>query len=348
MSTKMALSNQGKKLLGDIFSASLKSQSGLNAARFRADNEKSIPELNHLEQIGYLQRKDNLYSINLLAFVYLVKENPDAISISKNCGLIFDLLQGHYRENLEKKMTVPDIARNTGLSENDVKTALGIIIQTPILSGYVSDFTRWDAYVAPSENILKYKSFEDILQEQEEWDKHRLIHTQSRDSKKSTYSVPNYQAEQGILLTLPPSRTNWKAIQQDYDITKTGFGKRINFIKDNFKRKIIFRDVEQAYNLASWGFSKPAVILAGGVIEELLRLYLKHKQVKPIKNDFDGYIQTCEQQGLLKVGISRLSDSARHFRNLVHLEKEKDKKDTISKVAAKGAVASIFTIASDL
>jgi hypothetical protein len=115
----------------------------------------------------------------------------------------------------------------------------------------------------------------------------------------------------------------------------------------DFRRTIIFRDVEQAFILASSGFSKPAVILAGGVIEEMLRLYLEHKQIKPINNSFDGYIQTCEQKGILKEGISRLSDSARHFRNLVHLSKEETKRHTISKSAAKGAVASIFTIAND-
>jgi hypothetical protein len=35
---------------------------------------------------------------------------------------------------------------------------------------------------------------------------------------------------------------------------------------------------------------KPAVILAGSVIEELLRLYLVHKNIKPAKKTFDSYI----------------------------------------------------------
>jgi len=93
--------------------------------------------------------------------------------------------------------------------------------------------------------------------------------------------------------------------------------------------------------------SKPALILAGGVIEELLRLYLKHNKISPASNSFDAYIKACEQHKLLKSGISRLSDSVRHFRNLVHLSKEETKKHTISKATAKGAVASIFTIAND-
>ncbi len=143
------------------------------------------------------------------------------------------------------------------------------------------------------------------------------------------------------------AKANWKAIENEFGITKIAFGRAINFVSDNFRRKIIFRDVEHAFLLASYGFSKPAVILAGGVIEELLRLYLEYKNIPPISDNFDGYIKTCEQKGLLKSGISRLSDSVRHFRNLVHLSKEQTKRYTLPKATAKGAVSSIFTIAND-
>jgi len=150
---------------------------------------------------------------------------------------------------------------------------------------------------------------------------------------------------------LPPrtsiAQADWKDIENEFGITKMAFARKINFVSDKFRREIIFRDVEHASLLASYGFSKPAVILAGGVIEELLRLYLKHKNIRPPKDNFDEYIKTCEQGGLLKLGIPPLSNSVRHFRNLVHLSKEKTKKYTLSKSTAKGAVASIFTIARD-
>lgn len=147
--------------------------------------------------------------------------------------------------------------------------------------------------------------------------------------------------------TMPKSVANWKAIENEFGINKRTFGRNINFVSDSFKRNIIFRDVEHSFVLASSGFSKSAVILAGGVIEELLRLYLKHHNISPISDNFDGYIKTCEQERLLKSGISRLSDSVRHFRNLVHLSNERTKRHTISKATAKGAVSSIFTIAND-
>lgn len=143
-------------------------------------------------------------------------------------------------------------------------------------------------------------------------------------------------------------RNAWLEIKGEYGVSKRMLGKRIVFIKDEFKRGVIFRDIEQAYLLANHGFYKPAVILAGGVIEELLRLYLKHKSVASESNNLDSYIKACEKQGFIKGAIHNLADSVRQFRNVVHMEREGSPKQSISKANAKGAVSSIFTIASGL
>lgn len=164
---------------------------------------------------------------------------------------------------------------------------------------------------------------------------------ENRNLKKST------KRENMMATSSLSAKEIWDEIEKDFDISKKSFGKKVNFITDRFKRKIIFRDIGHAYGLANLGYSKPAVILAGSVIEELLRLYLVYKNIKPTNNTFDSYIQTCEQNDLLKSGISRLTDSVRHFRNVVHLQKETNSKITISKATAKGAVTSIFTIAND-
>jgi len=149
------------------------------------------------------------------------------------------------------------------------------------------------------------------------------------------------------MITERTSKEHWEAIRGEYDISKKDFGKKINFVSDSFKRKNVFRDVEHAFVLASQGFSKPALILAGGVIEELLRLYLERENIKPKNKKFVDYIKACKDNGLLKRGVFRLTDSIRDFRNLVHLDNEKTKRHTVSKATAKGAVSSIFTIAND-
>lgn len=150
-----------------------------------------------------------------------------------------------------------------------------------------------------------------------------------------------------IVTTSLSVKTIWDVIEKDFDINKRAFGKKINFVTDEFKRQIIFRDIGHAYILANNGFYKPAVILAGSVIEELLRLYLKSKEINPSENTFNSYIITCEDNDLIKKAVQRLTDSFRHFRNIVHLKNEKIPSDSISKATAKGAVSSIFTIIND-
>jgi hypothetical protein len=150
-----------------------------------------------------------------------------------------------------------------------------------------------------------------------------------------------------LMVTAEASKENWKKIKSEYECSKLELAKKINFVEDEFKRKIILRDVEHAFVLASYGFAKPAVILAGGVIEELLKQYLKDKNIKPEKDGFAYYVKACENNRLLELGVSRLSDAIRDFRNLVHISKEKSKRNTITMATAKGAVSSIFSIAND-
>lgn len=139
----------------------------------------------------------------------------------------------------------------------------------------------------------------------------------------------------------------WEDIKKDFDVSKNSFGRKINFIKGKFMRQLIFRDIEQAYILCKSGFYKPSVLLAGGVIEELLRQYLQLKNIKPRNDTFDEYIKACEKYGLLKSAIRQLSDSVRRFRNLVHIVNERSPKYTISRATAWGAVSIIFTISND-
>jgi hypothetical protein len=343
----MSLNNQDEKLLLDIFSSCLNSTTSINRSRFRADNEEFIPNLDKLERDGYLVRSGNEYSVTLLALIHLAEQNTNAQNFLKKCDAIFTYLKTSYKDNLEKSVPVSEISQKIALSEDDVAMALKFMVQAPTSLGYSTNAANRIESVSPSEGILRYKSFYEVVRQQEEWEK--LRESQDSRQKRPTHIKLDSPTEQEITASAD-SKANWNAIERQFGVSKISFGIRINFATDPFRRLIIFRDVGHAYALAAAGFSKPAVILAGSVIEELLRLYLEHKGItiqKPLKKDFNGYIQTCIQNKLLKDSVSRLSDSVRGFRNLVHLSAEETKKHTISKATAIGAVSSIFTIASD-
>jgi len=168
-------------------------------------------------------------------------------------------------------------------------------------------------------------------------------------SNHKTDKMKEQEKPEGSILMMSSrsSKENWESIRSEYGISKKDFGKKINFVSDSFKRKIIFRDIEHSFVLASQGFSKSALILAGGVIEELLKLYLEYNKIQTKNMRFVDYIKACDDNRLLKRRVSRLTDSIRDFRNLVHLDNEETKSHTVSKATAKGAVASIFTISND-
>lgn len=342
------LDKEDTLLLTNIFLASLKAPNGLlDAPRFRADNDQYIRELDKLEQLGYVNRQDKIYSIKPRAIAYLAKhKNINAQTMLQNCSQVFEFLRNNYKNNLLEPIAIQNIIESTGLSRSDIGVALSIIIQAPIIHRHSRDSnTGMISEVTPTDNILRYMSFEDVLKEQEKWG-------QSRDkeysvSEEDVYESSGYPFEHEASSLTTSSSAIWVAIENEFGINKNKFGRKINFVKDKHRRTIIFRDVEHSFVLACSGYSKPAVILAGSVIEELLRLYLQHKNIKLQSDKFDDYIKTCEDHKLLEKGISRLTDSARHFRNLVHLSNEKGKKHAISQSMAKGAVSSIFTIAND-
>jgi hypothetical protein len=343
----MALNNRDEKLLSDIFSTCLNLRGGINRSRFRVDNEEFIPNLDRLERDGYILRSDNEYLITLLSLIHLAEQNTDAQNLLKECGAIFAYLKTSYKDNLERRIPVSEIAQKTALSEDDAAMALKFMVQAPTGLGYSTNATNRIEAVSPSEGILRYKSFHEVVRQQGEWEK--LRDNRSSNPKSPAHVNHKSPTEQAIAVSAD-SKANWDAIEMQFSVSKISFGMRISFVTDPFRRLIIFRDVGHAYALAAAGFSKPAVILAGSVIEELLRMYLEYKGItpqKPLKKDFNGYIQTCVQNKLLKDSVSRLSDSVRGFRNLVHLSAEETKKHTISKATAIGAVSSIFTIAND-
>lgn len=138
----------------------------------------------------------------------------------------------------------------------------------------------------------------------------------------------------------------WVDIEKQFG-KKRQLGLKISFIKDKFKRKVIFRDIAHAFICYEDGCYKPAVILAGGVIEELIRCYLQKNNITPQKKDFFNYIEACRKNGLLKDSISNLINVVRDFRNSVHIKNEESERFSISKATASGTISHIFTVAND-
>lgn len=346
------LNKESLALLNDIFNRKKSVAGGVNALQYRANNDNKIELLDRLEEDGFLRKENGQYCLKLASLMLL--ENETKQKYLKNFEIIFSKLKGFYKSNQVDPIRLSTLAELTNLSVDDLADSLFYMIEGSWWAGH-SDLYSKEAFVRPSESILKYGTFNDVIKQLQGWQAQRLANHSKRKFRGSLADQLGIKIKsQGDkvksqkLTNKLPGKDIWKEIEKDYGIDKRTFGKKVNFVKDAFKRKVIFRDIEHAYSLACGGFSKPSVILAGGVIEEILRIYLQFKKVTPSRNSFDEYVKACEQNGLLKSAIHRLTDSVRHFRNIVHLEKENSARATLSKATAKGAVASIFTIVNDL
>ena len=342
------LDGSSKRVLGDIRQKIESTAAGVDATYYRAQHGEQLDLLDELGRLGFLRKDQDKYWVTLQGLILLKDEKSKALF--RNCENIFEVLQLHYESKPKTKILVTDLAGIAKLSFGQAAECLGYMCEFHFWGGYSNSFDNPAvSFVEPAETILRYGSFKEIVDES-------ILLKQKQESSSRNYKFlpsPLHGGGQEDLLQAAGlvgsfnANDAWKAIKSDYDTDKKAFGRRIRFVSDAFKREIIFRDVAQAFLLAEAGFSKPAVILAGSVLEELLRLFLKFKEVTPIKDTFDGYIRTCVDKRLLKAPVHQLTDSVRQFRNLVHLAVESSSKHTISKATAKGAVSSIFTIVND-
>jgi len=320
------------------------------------DIESKMRKAFELSDLLYSREKDKLHSS-------LEKELSRISRESNLRGMFHSSI--HVNNILDKRMEIINQLVNFRISQ-DIKEIIKI---SDVLTKEIYDelFRRAEQLINTQIDNLKLKmekfckrfpgpdSYLSLVNSRVTEERHKLISNAKREvdifRKQSESNIQGKKisdeiiiAEQGRQL---PSLDAWNKIKNEFDVSKHSFGRKIDFIKDEFKRKIIFRDVSNTYMLVENGFNKSAVILAGSIIEELLRLYLEYKNIHPPKDTFDEYIKLCESKGILKKGISKFSDSVRCFRNIVHLKNEKSPKYTISKAAAKNALSSIFIIIND-
>lgn len=338
---KIKLSNTERLWFTEILKSNF---SKIDVKSLRVKLWKKLPKDFVPNKIDHRLVRDN--RLTLIGLWHVDPENAIFNHVSKIIEITKDLI---FKKPEIKGIKANEIAKFAGITERDAEIALLLLNDLRGFFGSASLSITHCAIIEASfpQNDSAYDEFlrfENLEQTMEQFFVTQAPRTNIRNKELPKGSP---MPTSGTSWKKPSSIDIWNDIYEDFEVKKLTFAKKINFVTDKFKKKTIFRDIEHAYILAKNDFSKSAVILAGSVIEELLRLYLKTKNVKPAKNTFEEYIKACEQKRLLKSGIYRLSDSVRHFRNLVHLERERTQKHKTSKATAKSAVASIFIVSND-
>lgn len=243
----------------------------------------------------------------------------------------------------EKEFIVESVAK--GIKEQVDKVGVAFLLASDL--GFFNGGTWMDDKIAfksvtlsrqkPFDKFLSFESLEASIENFFISNKPRDVYVDFQPKNNKAKLVESFTDDTSQI---------WQLIHKEYGISKVSFGKKIKFVKEKYKRKAIFRDVAHAYILAKYNFPKPSIILSGGVVEELLRLYLKSLKINPEKESFFSYIEACKKKKSLINPLNNLSDSVRHFRNFIHLEKETDSKDELTNFHAINAISSIFSISN--
>lgn len=176
------LDDEELRIVRNIFNITTILRDGVNALKYRADNEAQLDLLDKLEREGYLRKESDKYWISLTALVQLHDEKTEPII--NNAETIFKALKNYYKENQQEQLSLDSLAKRAGLTIEEVKSSLSYMVEGSWWGSRTGDFfSSQDAYIKPSESILRYAKFSDVINQLQGWQEQRI---QDRSSKQGT------------------------------------------------------------------------------------------------------------------------------------------------------------------
>ncbi len=159
-----------RPLIRELLGIALDSPSGVNAKEFRARHEDHLDALDRLERGPYIEKKDNLYRIKLLALAELKGEDARIETLLRQCDQVFRLLRSSYKDCPDAPVTLAEMVQKTHIPEFQLRLVLTYLAGASIWGSHTSDLLgSQEVYVRPGENILRYKTFDDVIQQLRDW-----------------------------------------------------------------------------------------------------------------------------------------------------------------------------------
>jgi uncharacterized protein (TIGR02391 family) len=113
-----------------------------------------------------LERRENKYKLRLLTLLGLSDSVDEAQALLHGCDHLFQVLRQYYIEHPGEKVTLNDLSKISGVPRQDINIGLSYMVEAPIFGAWATNFHEpEDAYITPSEGILRYEQFWEILDE---------------------------------------------------------------------------------------------------------------------------------------------------------------------------------------
>lgn len=167
------LESKSQQVLSDIFTETTTARDGVDALKYRANHADQLDLLNQLEQDGYLRREQDKYWVSLTALPQLDLER--AARLLEHAEEVFACLKAYYKENQRDQMKLTELAQRVGLELDEIKECLSYMIEGSWWGSRTTDFYSGDdPHIKPSEAILRYSRFRDVLDQLRQWQDYRI------------------------------------------------------------------------------------------------------------------------------------------------------------------------------
>ena len=152
-----------KNILIELFKASIEPSIAAVAIVFRAKHHEHMDLIDHLESKRFIERRDERYYVQLSSLLE-IEEADEVDDLLSLCEKIFQYLRHYYLENPGQQILLNILAKSIDIPRCQIDSALSYMVQTYIFGGHSTKFHGMeDAYVLPSEQIIRVKIFKDAI-----------------------------------------------------------------------------------------------------------------------------------------------------------------------------------------
>lgn len=167
------LNSDEKELLGLLLNETPRSDAGVDFLAFRAENFEQIQLIDRLESEGYVRKDQDRYFVSLTALAQL--DNEVADRILRNAERLFGELRHHYKATQREALQVDALAERAGVDALAAREALSYMVEGTWWGGRsTSFFSHPDPHIQPSETILRFHAFRDVIDQLRSWQTARI------------------------------------------------------------------------------------------------------------------------------------------------------------------------------
>jgi predicted transcriptional regulator len=162
------LGQESIQILLEIFNSTMSTGDGVDSIVYRAQHEHQLSLLDELEQRGYLRKDDaGRYFVTLYGLSILEGKNVE--ELFGHFEKLFSILREHYKVRPKEQLKLIDLASISELTSKEVIECLSYMFEGSFWSSRSNNLLDPDAHVKPSETILRYQTFKDVVLEIRRW-----------------------------------------------------------------------------------------------------------------------------------------------------------------------------------